>query len=267
MTASGGALHYITPTHWTTTGANSIPAATATSESNQANLTNPLIISTDANDFDLTDFGLTQQSSAKYSGVTVAEVVTDFDTDTYSATPSMGAYALPEVDSTGVLLDTSPTEMRRAWPFPVNGMSGQLKATMNFNGADAKGADHALITYFFDATNFLEIAVDATNDQIHLNRSVGGVVGTASTTAAALGYVTGDELNFRWAADEDGLRLQVDAVTASDTAAASKADFTSAPTEIRINENSAGVTGVSIAAASDRVWNESLTDAQLNALT
>jgi lysophospholipase L1-like esterase len=167
----------------------------------------------------------------------------------------------------GVLLDTSPTEMRRAWSVPVNGVSFQLKVTLNFNGSDAKGADHALFSLVFDATNYLELAVDATNDQIHLNRSVGGVVGAASTTAAALNYVAGDELNMRVVADKDGLRLWVDAVTATSTTAAAKADFTSPPTEIRVNENASGVTGLSITVASDEVWNEAMSDTFMQNLT
>jgi lysophospholipase L1-like esterase len=166
----------------------------------------------------------------------------------------------------GILLDTSPTEMRRPWLVPVNGVSFQLKATMNFNGSDAKGADHALLSLVFDATNYLEVAVDAVNDQIHFNRSVGGVIGTASTAVAALNYVVGDELNLRGVADKDGLRFWVDAVTAASTTTAAKADFTSPPTEIRINENAAGVTGVSIAAASSSTWNFSQSDAFLASL-
>lgn len=68
MTASGGALGYVSTANWPTTGAHDIPPSTATTESDQANLDDPEFVATSDSGLSACDFHLQATSPCKATG-------------------------------------------------------------------------------------------------------------------------------------------------------------------------------------------------------
>jgi len=158
----------------------------------------------------------------------------------------------------------SATSMTRDWPFPANGITAQIKPTVNFDEADDKGSDVILLE-FSDGTadNYLRVTFDQTNDQIHLTKKVsGGAEVVASTIATNLNYTDGDQLNIRFRAnDTDGISLEVDGETRVDVATGdAKTDWSTLMDQIELHP-------AFVAVESHLVWNESKSNSFINALT
>jgi hypothetical protein len=158
----------------------------------------------------------------------------------------------------------SATSQTRAWPFPSNGISGQIKPTVQFDEADDKGSD-VLLFEASDGTadNYLRITFDQTNDQIHLTKKVsGGTEVVASTIATNLNYTDGDQLNIRFRAnDSDGISLEVNSETRVDVGTGdAKTEWSTLMDKIELHP-------AFVAVESLNIWNEAKSDEFLTALT
>lgn len=168
------------------------------------------------------------------------------------------------IKTLGATATRSATSMTRAWDFPANGITGQIKPTVNFDEADDKGSD-VLLFEASDGTadNYLRITFDQTNDQIHLTKKVsGGAEVVASTIATNLNYTDGDQLNIRFRAnDSDGISLEVEGETRVDVGTGDGAtDWATLMDQIELHP-------AFVAVESLHIWNESKSDAFLEALT
>jgi hypothetical protein len=165
--------------------------------------------------------------------------------------------------SGGGSVSRSATSLTRAWPFPANGISGQIKATVNFDEADDKGSDVILFEASDGTTNnYLRITFDQTNDQIHFTKRVSaGTEVVASTIATNLNYAEGDQLNIRFRANStDGISLEVDSETRVDVSTGDgTTDWTTLMDQIEIHPDF-------VAVESHRIWNESKSNSFLGNL-
>lgn len=174
------------------------------------------------------------------------------------------AFPSSYIPTAGSTTTRSATSMTRAWPFQANRISGQIKPTVNFDEADAKGSD-VLLFEASDGTanNYLRITFDQTNDQIHLTKKVsGGAEVVASTIATNLNYTDGDQLNIRFRANAtDGISLEVNSETRVDVATGDgTTDWTILMDQIELHP-------AFVAVETLRVWNESKSDTFLGDLT
>lgn len=108
----------------------------------------------------------------------------------------------------------SDTLLNRAWPFPLNGISGQIKVRPQFDATDDKGFTGIMVfqNNASPGTDNLELFYHGTLDRIFLGKDVANVHAETSTASGELNYVKGDLLNIRFKADSLGLHLWVNSV-------------------------------------------------------
>jgi len=163
--------------------------------------------------------------------------------------PEDNDFATSYISTAGSTVIRAATSQTRARPFPANGISAQVKPTVQFDATDDKGSD-ALIFDFSDGTsnNYLRATYDQTNDQIHLKKRIAaGTEVIVSTSAAALNYVFGQQLNVRVRAGTDGISMWVDALSKVTIATGdAPTDWSTLLTTIEINPSFQAVESLKI---------------------
>jgi hypothetical protein len=186
----------------------------------------------------------------------------------WGAQLEVGSFRSSNITTAGATATRSATSLIRAWPFPANGISGQIKVRPQFDGTDNKGGFVgmlALVDSAGAATNNLELIYNSTSDSILLSKDVGGA--GVNATKSGIGYSAGDLLNIRFRASDAGLTLWVNALAkVENTTADAKLDWPSLLDDILVGVRDLGTLPSFQAVESHRIWNEAKSDSFLEAL-
>jgi len=177
----------------------------------------------------------------------------------------VGAFGSSFIETFGATATRSATTLTRAWPFPANGISGQIKVRP-IADSDVDTTTRTFL-YFSDGTssNELRIVLEATNT-IGLFKILGGV--GASLRKTSTPYSGGDLLNIRFRADSTGINLWFNAdAKQSLTTGVAPTDWVSKLSQIEV-ATYRGTSQIQFQTAESlRIWNEAKSDSFMENLT
>jgi hypothetical protein len=177
-----------------------------------------------------------------------------------------GSFGSSFIETFGATASRSATSLTRAWPFPANGISGQIKVRPQFDSTDTLPTEFRVFSFGNPPVvdDSLDLVFRTTDNRLQLQKRV--TTGTdIFLTSAALSYSAGDLLNVRFKIDPvAGASMWVDGLAVVNNSG--NDDFTNLLTDIFLNERiDGGSDGFSVI-ESLRIWNEAKSDVFLEAL-
>jgi hypothetical protein len=172
------------------------------------------------------------------------------------------------IETFGATATRSATSLTRAWPFPKNGISGQIKVRPQFDDTDNKPSTEAgLLALYSSSTNFLQLIYHSTTGRITLNKRVSA--GTqVFLDQSANTYNKGDLLNIRFKQDTSGIHLWINGLgKISNTSGDAPIDFSEVLNSIAGDAKAGNINQSFQTVESQRIWNEAKSDDFLESLT
>jgi hypothetical protein len=177
----------------------------------------------------------------------------------------VGSFGSSFIETFGATATRSATSLTRAWPFPANGISGQIKVRPQFDAGDTYTINQVLFQADSGSTNdSIRIRYSSGTGDIRFFKIIGGTSEEVSTTIA---FVSGDLLNVRFKLSAEGITIWVNAeakVTSAGVIA--KQDFTTIPDTIRPGNSPTSELGFQTVETL-RIWNEAKSDNFMENLT
>jgi hypothetical protein len=183
-----------------------------------------------------------------------------------------GAFGTSFIETpAGASATRADTSLTRAWPFPANEISGQIKVRPQFDGTDNKGSFLRALTIQPSAdsgsdNNSLQVFFSQTASQVSLGHRDG--LGAFNQIDVPVSFNAGDLLNIRFRKSSSGIKFWVNAEAPAENSGIT-GGFLNAPDTIAVaNRRVAGpLQKAGGSYESLRIWNTALPDSTLEALT